>query len=247
MILRVRSAALLPAIDPRQTHAVSSANVGRSGPQTQPGLSLAELFAAISTTTQYQDLVNFARRRLRRLAASHWNKRTLAGLDPEELVAEAVLQVGLGELDPALGRRLSARNRASAGAFVLCLKGIIHSNLGNCLKRVEAGQEYVPIGDEPESPGSVDPADPNDLNALLDRRDLQRVVFERLYRRVAAMPALLPIIQDWEPNFLSANRVGDRTRDRNLDHRVRQLVQEILKELARELAPGTLGGKEMLL
>jgi hypothetical protein len=218
------------------------------GPQpTRSGLPLADLLAAAAEPNQYQNLVRFARRRLRWLAAAAENERPLSGLDPEDLVAEAVLQVSLGELNPGLGRRLSARQRASIGAFVHSLKDIIKSNLSNCLKRAEARQEHLPLGNELDMPGSVDPADPADVNVQLVRRDLQRAIFERLYHAVATQPALLPAIQDWEPNFLSATRIGDRADDRNLSHRLRRMVRGILNDLAHELGPGNLGGREMLL
>ena len=218
------------------------------GPQsTQQGLSLSELLAAAAEPTQYRVLVRFARWRVKSLNAVPENKRALAGLNAEDLVAQALLQVSLGGLDPRLGRQLSASNRASIGAFVICLKGIIRSNSTNLLKSVEAGQEHLPLGDELEMPGAVDPADPADLTAQLIRRDLQRVVFERLYRAVASMPALLPAIRDWEQNFLTAGRIGDSGQDRNLDHRLRRLVRGILDDLARELGPGNFDGREMLL
>ena len=218
------------------------------GPQpTQQGLPLSELLAAAGEPAQYRDLVRFARWRLKSLNAVPENRRALAGLDAEDLIAQALLQVSLGGLDPRLGLQLSASNRASIGAFVICLKGIIRSNSTNLVKSVEAGQEHLPLGDELEMPGAVDPADPTDLNAQLIRRDLQRVVFERLYRAVGSMPALLPAIRDWEQNFLSAGRIGDSGQDRNLDHRLRRLVRGILDDLARELGPDNLGGREMLL
>ena len=217
------------------------------GPQpNEQGLPLNELLAAAAEPTQYQGLVRFARWRLKSLNAVPENKRALAGLDAEDLIAQALLQVSFGGLDPRLGRQLSASNRASIGAFVIGLKGIIRSNSTNLLKSVEAAQEHLPLGDESEMPGAVDPADPTDLNAQLIRRDLQRVVFERLYRAVGSMPALLPAIREWEQNFLSAGRIGDSGQDRNLDHRLRRLVRGILDDLARELGPHNLGGREML-
>jgi len=225
-------------------------NLEFEGKEPQPneqGLPLIELLAAAAEPTQYRNLLRFARWRLKSLNAVPENRRALAGLDAEDLIAQALLQVSLGGLDPRLGRQLSASNRGSIGAFVICLKGIIRSNSTNLVKSVEAGQEHLPLGDELEMPGAVDPADPTDLNAQLIRRDLQRVVFERLYRAVGSMPALLPAIRDWEQNFLSAGRISDSGQDRNLDHRLRRLVRGILDDLARELGPGNLGGREMLL
>ena len=210
-------------------------------------MPLNELLAAATTPIQYQELVLFARRRLRWLAAVPENQRPLASLDAEELVAEAVLQVSLGELDERLGRRLSARQRASTQAFVCSLKDIIKSNLSNCLKCAEARHEHLPLGDELEVPGSVDPPDPTDVNAQLIRQDLQRAIFERLYRTITTKPALLRAIQNWEPNFLSSSRIGDRADDSNLSYRLRGLVRRILDDLARDLGPGNSGGREMLL
>jgi hypothetical protein len=220
---------------------------GKGPPPNQQGLPLSELLAAVGEPTQYRDLVGFSRRRLRWLAAAPGNQRSLASLDPEEVVAEAVLQVSLGEMDPRLGRRLSTRQRASTGAFIHSLKDIIKSNLNNRLQRMDARQEHLPLDDELDIPGSVDPADPADLNARLIHRDLQRVIFERLYRAVAAKPALLPAVRNWEAEFLNAVRIGDRAEDRNLSHRLRRLVQGILDDLASELGPGNTGGREMLL
>ena len=45
----------------------------------------------------------------------------------------------MGEMDPRLGRRLSARQRAGPRAFLHSLKDIIKSNLSNRLKRVRWG------------------------------------------------------------------------------------------------------------
>jgi hypothetical protein len=239
---------LIPVADPRQTQGVPNHEFnGERQQPTEPGLPLDELLAAAAAPTQYRELVRFARLRLKRLAAAPENQRPLAGLDPEDLVAEAVLQVSLGELDSKLGRRLAHHNRASTAAFVLCLKGIIRSNLSNCLRRTEAQHEHLPLGEELETPGSAEPADPAELNAQLAHRDLQRVVFERLYRAVGAKPALLPAIQDWEPNFLNSSRIGDRAGDSNLSHRLRGLVRAILDDLARDLGPSNPGGREMLL
>ena len=247
MVLR-EAAELFPVPDGRQTQGVPNHEFEGKGPQpNQQGLPLSELLAAAAEPTQYRDLVGFSRRRLRWLAAAPGNQRSLASLDPEEVVAEAVLQVLLGEMDPRLGRRLSARQRASTRAFLHSLKDIIKSNLSNRLKRVEASQEHLPLGDELEMPGAVDPADPTDVNARLIHRDLQRVIFERLYRAVSAKPALLPAVRDWELDFLNATRIGDRADDRNLSHRLRRLVRGILDDLARELGPGNPGGREMLL
>ena len=210
-------------------------------------MSLSQLLEAAAEPSQYGELLRFARWRLKSLNAIPENKRALAGLDAEDLIAQALLQVSLGGLDSRLGRQLSASNRTSIRAFVICLKGIIRSNSTNLLKRMEARQEHLPLGDELEVPGTVDPADPTDVYAELIRQDLQRVVFERLYRAVANMPALLPAIQDWERNFLSASRIGERGHDRSLDHRLRGLVRGILHDLARELDPGNPNGREMLL
>jgi hypothetical protein len=243
-----KAAALFAVCDARQTQGVANHKFDGQGPQpAQQGLPLSELLAAAAEPSQYQNLVRFARWRLKSLNAVPENKRPLARLDAEDLVAQALFQVSLGGLDPRLGRQLSASNRASIGAFLICLKGIIRSNSSNLLKSVEAGQMHLLLGDELEMPGAVDPADPTDLNAQLIRRDLQQVVFERLYRAVASMPALLPAIRDWEQNFLTAGRIGDRGQDRNLDHRLSRLVRRILEDLAREIDPGDPDGREMLL
>jgi hypothetical protein len=242
------AATFFPVRDARQTQAVENHEFEGKEPQpTQQGLPLNELLAAAAEPTQYRALLRFARWRLKSLNAVPENRRALAGLDPEDLIAQAWLQVSLGGLNPRLGRQLSPGNRASIRAFVVCLKGIIRSNSTNLLKSVGAGQEHLPLGDELEMPDAVDPADPADLNAQLIRRDLQRVVFERLYRAVATMPALLPAIRDWEQNFPTAGRIGESGQDRNLDHRIRRLVRGILDDLAGELGPDNPGGREMLL
>jgi hypothetical protein len=214
--------------------------------QSRPTPTVQDLLLAL-TPKQQQQLEDFARKRLRSLAYSPWLRRYLGPISPEDIVSRAVLKVIVGECDHQAGRPLKPRNRKSADAFMACLQGIMQSDLSNLVTRAEARYEHVPVGNEEPGSDRVDPLDPKDTITLLVLRDLQRVMFAKLYLRAAQKPELLPIIRRWEPNFLGAPRVATGQDDRKLVHHVRKLARQVLWELSQELNLPMATGKEMLL
>ena len=166
---------------------------------------------------------------------------------PEDLVAEAFLKLQLGEENPLLGRHLKARNRTSTEVFLESVRGIINSDLDHVVQEAKARYLHLPVGDVDNEPGAIDPAASEDPYQLLSRRDLQRVLFAKLYKRVRHEPTLLGVVQDWEARFLDDDHIGVKGQDSNMVHRVRQFAREILAELAAELSPSPGDGKEMIL
>ena len=205
--------------------------------------TVAELVAALSTEQQ-QNLLGFTRYRLRAVTRSQHLQRCLAAIDAEDLIAEALLKLQLGEQEPSLGRRLRPENLTSTERFLACVRGVINSDLNHLVATALNQPQAQRLGDPEADPETVDPASTEDPIALLLRRDLLRALFTKLHRRIAQQPALLEVVQDWEQNF-TADRIGDRDHDPNLVHRVRLIVREILDELAHEA--GLTHGREMLL
>lgn len=217
-----------------------------NGPQGHgDGRTVSELLAALSLD-QYNKLIGFAKYRLRIVTTSRSLQGCLAGLQGEELVAQAVLKLQLGELNPALGRHLKARNRSSLDGFIACLKGVIESDLNHLACQARSRYEHLPVGDSESEPGYFEPEALEDAQGYLSRRDLHQVLFHRLRKRLARKPDLLEVVRDWEERFLEDYRVGNGEDDVNLVHRVRRLAREILAELSAEFLPA-LDGREMLL
>jgi hypothetical protein len=214
--------------------------------ETGGAYSAAELLAAL-TPEDYQRLVGFARYRLRTVVTARWLQRHLADTDAEDLVAEALLKIQLGEQDSRLGRRLKPENRATTASFLVGVKGVINSDLSHLLDSARNRCEHLSIGEPETEPGAVNPPDPTDPGRLLLRRDLHRVLFSQLYARAAEQPRLLAVIKEWDQNFLSDNRIARDGHSRKIIYRVRQLAREILRDLEAELSLVTNEGREMLL
>jgi len=217
-----------------------------NGPQANgDGHTVSALLTALPTD-QYNKLVGFARYRLRALTTSALLQHWLGPLEAEEVVAQAVVKLELGEADPSMGRHLKAKNRANPQAFIACVKGVIESDLNHLVRQAYRRPEHVSLGNPDAEPGCIEPAAPEDVQAQLSRRDLHRVLFHKLYERIARQPALLEVVRDWEARFLEDWRIGSEGQDPRLVHRVRQLAQEILDELSTEFSPVP-DGREMLL
>ncbi|HXP60434.1 MAG TPA: hypothetical protein VN829_08085 [Dongiaceae bacterium] len=215
-----------------------------NGPQASgDGHTVFALLTALSTD-QYKKLVGFARYRLRKLTISARLQQWLGPLEAEELVAQAVLRLEMGEANPSLGRHLKPQNRANTEAFLACLKGVIESDLNHLVRQAHSRPEHVRLGDADAEPGCVEPAELDDPERLLWRRDLHRVLFRKLYERIARQPALLEVVRDWETRFLEDWRIGGEGHDPHLVYRVSQLAQEILQELSAEFSPAP-DGSEM--
>ena len=165
--------------------------------ETGGAYSAAELLAAL-TPEDYQRLVGFARYRLRTVVTARWLQRHLADTDAEDLVAEALLKIQLGEQDSRLGRRLKPENRATTASFLVGVKGVINSDLSHLLDSARNRCEHLSIGEPETEPGAVNPPDPTDPGRLLLRRDLHRVLFSQLYARAAEQPRLLAVIKEWD-------------------------------------------------
>ena len=172
---------------------------------------------------------------MRRVAGAPGMDRFLAGAEPDDFVNAALEKVLLGDSYPNQGRRLSARNRQSAQAFMSCLKGIINSDLSNAINGAEASISHLPLGDTETEKGVVEAPEPIDPGRLLEDRDCKRELFTRL--REQAGPELQPVIDAWEPNYLSADGIAHGEFDRRLVHRVRLLAREIMADFTKEVRP----------
>lgn len=217
-----------------------------SGPQNDgDAYTVSELLSALSTQ-HINNLTGFARLRIRSVTSSAWLQGCLAITEPEDLVAEALLKLKLGEENPSLGRHLQPHSRASMTSFLAAVKGIICSDLDHLVREARTRYQHLPVGDSDADLGEVEPAVTEDTYRLLSRRDLHRVLFAQLHQRIRSQPALLAVVQDWERRFLHDDRLGEG-QNTNLIYRVRVLAREILAELAAEFAPAPCDGKEMLL
>ena len=214
-------------------------------PDGETEYTVSDLLAALSPQ-QNEKLINFARLRLDRVTRLSSSKEYLATLEPEELVSRTIAKVLIGEKDAKAGRRLSARNRASTEEFLRSLQGILNSDLANLVRCAEARHPHVRL-DQDTAEGSWGLMDLESPEVLTARRDLQDVVFVRLYQRAADMPELWPIIRAVEQGFLHDSSLAKDEPNRGLVYRVRLLVREVLRELAREFGGPEATGKEMLL
>lgn len=218
--------------------------------QTQTGGALptaAQLLASL-TEAQHQLLMDFAAKRLQRLATSASRQRLLGALTPGDLVNQAIEKVLLGERGLKGGRRLSRENRENADAFLNCMKGIINSNLSNRLSTYEAccrlhllDAEQTGTGARPELPDTLD------LFALISRRDIKEVLFMHLRAWAATSPSRLLVIAPWEQNFLASDRIGGQGANPNDVHQVRLEARRYLKKLALEHELHAPDGRDMLL
>ncbi len=207
--------------------------------------TVTELLAAL-TPQQYQHLVGFARLRIRARIQSRAVQRCLALIEPEDLVGEAVLKLELGDQNPALGRHLPPEYRTDLERFLACLRGVIESDLYNLVRLAEHRQEHVPLGDPELESGTVELTTSEDIAALLSRRDVHRVLFQKLHKSLIRQPALREEVQDWGARFLHDDRVGEGEENRDRVYRVRGLAQEFLAELAEELEIAQPTGREMI-
>jgi hypothetical protein len=217
--------------------------------ENSDGNSVTELLSALSED-QYRRLVGFTRLQLRATANTRWLNQCLAIIDGEDLVHEAILKLYLGEHDPSLGRHLKPRNCASMDSFLACVKGVISSDLYNLVHEARNRIQQQFIGDSEIEEGAVEPIDPIDAHDLLSRRDLHRVFFKKLYKRIENQPSLLSVVRDWEERALDDDRIGRagmNRLNRDLVCRVRQLAREIISDLAGDITPAHDEGKEMSL
>jgi hypothetical protein len=216
------------------------------GPRKSGGAySVSELLAVFSHE-DYMNLVRFARARLRSATSSSWLQGRLAGTEPEDMVAEAVLKLQLGENNPFLGRRLKPCHRANMKSFLGATKAIIGSDITHLVGAARHRYQHVHVSHNEAEADAVDPAATEDPYELLSRRDLHHVLFDQLYMRIRRKRGLLAVVRDWESRFLCDNRIGARGLNSNLVHRVRKLAREILAELAAEFSSAGGDGREIL-
>lgn len=231
----------------RNTKVVKKTKSHLIGLKEVPGArSVQDLLSALSNE-HYRKLIGFARVRLRKSTDSHCLQQCLAVVDAEDLVHQAILKLYLGDEDPSLGRHLQACHRTSMAGFLACVKGIIASDLNTLVCEAPNRYEHEFIGDPEQEPGAVEVSGKENVHDLASRRDLQRVLFKKLYSRIQNQPSLLAVVEDWERRFLDDERVGSEGADRNLVFRVRELAREIIADLAAEFSPSVEDGREMLL
>lgn len=180
------------------------------------------------TEEQYHQLCKFADLRLKRLRASPRAQDALAGLTGSDLVHEAIKLVLQDDAKPGSGRKLTAANRKSTASLLNRLRGIINSLISHAVARFP----HSPLGDPETEPGTVELADPQDLGALLERRDLQREFFARLKLVLANEPSLTPVVLHWQQHFYETPFIASLEFDRNLTHRVRLHARRVLREMA---------------
>ena len=162
------------------------------------------------------------------------------------MVAEAVLKLQLGESNPSLGRRLKPRHRANMASFLVATKAIIGSDIAHLVRAARHRYHHLHVSHDETESDAVDPAAAENPYQLLSRRDLHRVLFEQIYKRIRRKHGLLAVIRDWESRFLCDDRIGARGLDSNLVHRVRKLAREILADLAAEFSSAGGDGREIL-
>ena len=88
--------------------------------------------------------------------------------------------------------RVAAQER-----FLACVRGVIESDLYNLVRLAEQRQDHVPLGDPKLEPGTVELTATEDIAALLSRRDVHRVLFQKLHQSLERHPALRDEVQDW--------------------------------------------------
>ena len=201
-----------------------------------PTNSVTQLIHGL-TEIQHRELRHFAERRLTRLR----NKggpavQVLSLTTAEDLVHQAITSILLGELDSERGRRLSAKARQDAVSLLWPLMSIMNSDLQNLVSRMEVSlrQEADQSGQDPWR----DIMDPVDHELLVQRRDLQNVLFERLRQVLPQEPALGQVIDHWEKHFLESDRIAGPDFDENLVRRVRRHARRILSaRLKNQIEP----------
>ncbi|MFO1500211.1 MAG: hypothetical protein U1G07_17780 [Verrucomicrobiota bacterium] len=198
--------------------------------------TVPELVAALSPS-DHKQLIGFARWRLRCASNARLLQQHAAHISPEDLVHDALLKVLLGDEHPDLGRQIKQQSRSSIESFLMTLKSIISSDISHLARDAAKAPQQVQLGDTEDESCAVDPTGGEELRTTLDRRDLHRLIFAELYRRIQKQPALLSVVKDWEERFLDDNRIGTFGQDANLVHRVRNLTREILADLEPDLVP----------
>ena len=204
-----------------------------------------ELVTAL-TNEQHLALNNFAANRMRRMSVTPDLQRCLGIKSPVELVHDAIKKVLLGDQEPHRGCRLSLEQRKDPEAFFRRLCTIINSDLANLVTSAEANHQHFPVDDEHTETPSVALADRTDLDGLLQRRDLKRLLFAQLRDATRAKPALAAVVAHWEANFEYSDYIARGDFDRRLVFQVRQLAQVILRQYAQEIEPSSDHGLEML-
>jgi hypothetical protein len=203
-----------------------------------------QLIQALSDE-QHRQLEGFAGALLKRAGETEQARRYLAQTTPLELLDEVFYKVLRGDRNRKLGRQLKRRDRASIDAFMARLRGFIADEVKTRAGRAEAAIPHLPIGDEAEEPGMIDPPDPTDPIRLLEHRDLKRAILAELCRAAKREKKLVPVIQRWEESFLADDRVPLTEAGHKPTHRTRTLTRRFLRRLAREQELGQ-DGREML-
>jgi len=205
------------------------------------------MVAALSPK-QLQQIHSFADRKLQHAMGRPGMDRLLAGKIPEDLVNAVIAKFLVFELEPGHGRLVPASARRNTEAFMCWLMGAISSEITNLAASSEAARKHLPVaGSEEDKGAAFELVEQLDFMKLLERRDLQRVMFARLNQITLNEPALAPVVRHWEEHFEFSNRIGGPEFNHNLVERVRQHARSILKSLARELPAESPTGMEMLI
>jgi hypothetical protein len=209
--------------------------------------SVDTLVAAL-TTEQLQRIHSFADHKLQHALRRPGMDRLLGGKIPQDLVNTVIAKFLMFESKPGHGRLVPATARRSPEAFVRWLMGAISSEITNLAASLEAARKHLPIaGNEEDEWAAIELVEQLDLMRLLERRDLQRVMFARLNQIALNEPALAPVVRYWEQHFEFSDRIGAPEFNHNSIERVRQHARSILKSLARELPAESPTGMEMLI
>ena len=211
-------------------------------------LPSVETLVAALTPEQLQQIHSFTDRKLQRALRRPGMDRLLAGKIPQDFVNAVIAKFLTWESGLGRGRQLPESARRNSEVFVRWFMGAISSEITNLAASTEAARKHLTVaGNDEDESVSIDLIEPLDFMRLLERRDLQRVLFARLNKIVLTEPALGPVIRHWEEHFEFSDRIGGPEFDHNLVDRVRQHARSILRTLARELPAQSPTGIEMLM
>lgn len=230
-----------------KTQVMDQNSMTRGEPEREGGQRARTAFELIRALSdeRHRQLESLAKALMERAGVTEQARRYLAQTSPLELLDEVFYKVLRGDRDRKLGRQLKRRDRASTDAFIARLRGFIADEVKTRAGRAEAAIPHLPIGDEAEEPGMIDPPDPTDPIRLLEHRDLKRAILAELWRAAKREKRLLPVIQRWEESFLADDRVPLTEAGHKPTHRARTLTRRFLQRLAREQEFGQ-DGREML-
>ena len=137
--------------------------------------TVSEAVAALTPHDQLW-LARLAGRRLRRLRTHAGLARYLAGLEPAELVDEAIARLQAGS------RQTKPRHLASHQAFLNHVQSVINSVANNYTRHAEPHLDHVPLGEPQEDSGYVEPPSGDDVRRSVAEREWLQWLFEVIAR-----------------------------------------------------------------